>query len=394
MQYIYFIYGLSFFTLGIVILFYPKMGNEFRIARTLVFIAIFGIFHGIHEWVEMFALMNQPAEIGTLKVLDVILLPFSFYWLVIFGITSLQKENTRLVTIHAIPTALLVLWAILTAASGQHLLMGNIWARYLLGLPGTALAGYALFRQLADIKRIKTSIKRNVFTAGCAFFLYGIFSGVIVPDASFFPASVFNYSLIKTMTGIPVQLFRTVCAVVLLYNIASILSLFAWETQEQLRGLSLRDELTGLLNRRGFFTLAEQQIKMAQRQNHTMFLLLGDMDDLKRINDTLGHAEGDKAIIEAAAVLKESFRGSDIVARIGGDEFAVLLEKAVERDVKMPLERLKKNFNLHNEKATRQYHLSMSIGMSLYNPNTDSAFGDLLKQADKAMYEEKRKKSS
>ena len=91
--------------------------------------------------------------------------------------------------------------------------------------------------------------------------------------------------------------------------------------QEDLRTLTLVDEITGLYTRRGFLALVEQKFKIAGRLNRGVLLLLGDLDGLRGINDTLGYEEGDRALIEAANILKETFRESDIIARIGGDEF-------------------------------------------------------------------------
>jgi diguanylate cyclase (GGDEF)-like protein len=102
---------------------------------------------------------------------------------------------------------------------------------------------------------------------------------------------------------------------------------FAMERQtlrQQLQDLSHKDDLTGLHNRRGFLILSEQQIRIARRQKTPFLLLFMDLDGLKDINDTFGHAEGNRALIEAAEVLRESFRQSDILARFGGDEFAAL----------------------------------------------------------------------
>jgi hypothetical protein len=262
MTYIYFFCGLSFFTLGISFIFYPKKGSEFRIAKTLVFMALFGIFHGIQEWAEMFSLMHNPAESIALKVLCLVLSPLSHFFLATFGIKSLLRDDASLLAIQAIPAGLFVLWFILTAFANQHSLMGNIWARYLLGIPATVLTGYALLKQSAAFRQMKAHISRNLSMAAFMFFLYGILTGLVVPGAGFFPASVINNTLITGATGIPVQVFRTVCAIVITYNMISILSVFAWETQEHLRSLSLKDELTGLLNRRGFFAMAEQQINM------------------------------------------------------------------------------------------------------------------------------------
>ena len=93
--------------------------------------------------------------------------------------------------------------------------------------------------------------------------------------------------------------------------------------QQEIRNLTLRDELTGIYNRRGFFALVEYQFNMAKRSKTGLFMLYADLDNLKIINDTLGHQEGDRALIETADILRNNFRQSDIIARIGGDEFVV-----------------------------------------------------------------------
>ena len=94
--------------------------------------------------------------------------------------------------------------------------------------------------------------------------------------------------------------------------------------EEDLRALSLVDELTGLYNRRGFLTLARHQQKISARTGKEMLLAYADVDGLKRINDTFGHDAGDAVLVEIGKILKESFRSSDLTARMGGDEFAVL----------------------------------------------------------------------
>ena len=91
------------------------------------------------------------------------------------------------------------------------------------------------------------------------------------------------------------------------------------KAEAEVRQLSLTDELTGLYNRRGFFLLAEQQLKIARRTQTPCCVLFADLDGLKKINDTIGHELGDRAIVDAAQILKETFRDADIVARLGGD---------------------------------------------------------------------------
>jgi diguanylate cyclase (GGDEF)-like protein len=162
--------------------------------------------------------------------------------------------------------------------------------------------------------------------------------------------------------------------------------------EDKLRTLSITDELTGLYNRRGFFTLADQQIKIAKRMERRTFIIYADIDGLKTINDTLGHKEGDRAIKEAAGILKETFRESDIIARMGGDEFAILQIKGTMEGAKLLKKRLHHNINAHNEQNDRPYNLSVSIGVLCYDPDALESIDEMLVKVDKMMYEQKRKK--
>ena len=162
--------------------------------------------------------------------------------------------------------------------------------------------------------------------------------------------------------------------------------------EEELRSLSLHDELTGLYNRRGFMTLGEQQLKLAQRIKSTVFLLYGDIDRMKWINDTLGHQEGDKTLRETADMLKGAFRESDIIARIGGDEFVVLTIGTSKAGVKVLTARLQESLDARNAKGTHRYNLSLSIGITHYDPKHPCSLDELVAQADKLMYEHKRSK--
>jgi diguanylate cyclase (GGDEF)-like protein/PAS domain S-box-containing protein len=161
---------------------------------------------------------------------------------------------------------------------------------------------------------------------------------------------------------------------------------------EELRALSLRDELTGLHNRRGFMTLAGQHMKMAARQRAPFAILFIDLDDVKPINDTLGHQAGDDALRDTAALLRSTFRQSDLVARLGGDEFAVLAAEVRPGpdSADQVLVRLDAAVARHNQAAQRPFQLSISVGIVHYDPAQPATIDDLLAQADKRMYEEKR----
>jgi diguanylate cyclase (GGDEF)-like protein/PAS domain S-box-containing protein len=165
--------------------------------------------------------------------------------------------------------------------------------------------------------------------------------------------------------------------------------------EDQLRTISITDELTGLLNRRGFFTMAEQQLKIANRSGRGMFVLFTDIDDLKSINDSFGHHEGDRALIETAGLLKRNVRTSDIVARLGGDEFVVLMvDVSHKADGGIITSRLGEKLQELNSRPNSKYRLSLSIGLARYNPDEARSVEELIMRADKFMYGYKRRKSA
>ncbi len=161
----------------------------------------------------------------------------------------------------------------------------------------------------------------------------------------------------------------------------------------ELRQLALTDDLTCLFNRRGFFAAATQELKRAMRKSERLLLFFCDLDGLKQINDTYGHREGDMALIRAAEILEKSFRRSDIVARLGGDEFVVLAmetgdgcEETIQRRIAKNL-RSTKNMGCGCE-------LSLSVGVARFNPKQAVSLAELMSEADKVMYEQKRKRQS
>ena len=162
--------------------------------------------------------------------------------------------------------------------------------------------------------------------------------------------------------------------------------------EEKLQAISITDELTGLYNRRGFFILSQQQLKLARRTGKNALLFFADLDKLKWINDTIGHQEGDMVLFETARILKDTFRGSDIISRMGGDEFAVLAIDINDETAQILLSRLQASIDAYNALEARKYTLSLSVGVAQYDPQTPVSLDILISRADALMYEEKRKK--
>jgi diguanylate cyclase (GGDEF)-like protein len=157
----------------------------------------------------------------------------------------------------------------------------------------------------------------------------------------------------------------------------------------ELRSLALTDDLTGLYNRRGFLAVATQQLKLARRNGQTLLLFFVDLDNLKQINDTYGHAEGDWALIGAKSALERTFRDSDILARLGGDEFAALALEASRHDEESILQRLEQNLKKVGAKEHR-YELALAAGVARFDPEQPTSLAELIALADQAMYEQKK----
>lgn len=166
------------------------------------------------------------------------------------------------------------------------------------------------------------------------------------------------------------------------------------ELKEQLKDLAIRDELTNLLNRRGFLLLANQQLIQKKRHlddaESDFMLIFMDIDKFKSINDSLGHEQGDQYLIDIATILRDTFRGSDLIGRIGGDEFVVLTLSTHE--VAVIQERLQENIDAYNKNKNTIIPLSLSIGISQYNSGSNVTLEELIQEADTLMYEVKRKK--
>lgn len=161
--------------------------------------------------------------------------------------------------------------------------------------------------------------------------------------------------------------------------------------QKNLHNLSLLDDLTGLYNRRGFLALAEQHLRIIQRKGAALLIYV-DLDDLKVINDTHGHLEGNRALIVTANLLRACFRQSDILARLGGDEFCILMTDAGQDSAAQVRKRLQYREDFINALSSWHFRLSLSVGIAdvpvVHQPPLDQ----LLRIADTQMYEEKRTK--
>jgi diguanylate cyclase (GGDEF)-like protein len=161
---------------------------------------------------------------------------------------------------------------------------------------------------------------------------------------------------------------------------------------KELESIALTDELTGLHNRRGFLSLATQQLRLALRNGHGLLLFFVDVDNLKETNDSYGHQEGDLVLCRVADALRHTFRDSDVLARLAGDEFAVLAADTSSEDQEVILRRLQHSLTRSQAKESR-YDLSVSVGVVRFDPQESVSLEELLARADEAMYEDKKKQT-
>ncbi len=153
--------------------------------------------------------------------------------------------------------------------------------------------------------------------------------------------------------------------------------------------LATLDELTLISNRRGFTSLAKHSINICRRKGLSASTLLFDLNKFKLINDTFGHAEGDRALVIFANTMREVFRESDVFGRIGGDEFAVLMMDVDIENTERVIQRFEDEMTAYNKEAKRGYDIEFSVGYvnTLITDKVD--IDTLLAEADKNMYAEK-----
>lgn len=162
---------------------------------------------------------------------------------------------------------------------------------------------------------------------------------------------------------------------------------------DDLRQMATRDDLTGLLNRRFFMETVEQALRRAERFPEPACVLYVDLDGFKSVNDRAGHRTGDRVLSAVAARLRQAVRAADVVGRIGGDEFAVLIERlGSPGEAAIVAQRVEQALNGSVEAGGEQWSLSASVGLAITQPGRDSA-EELLARADRAMYASKRSRS-
>ncbi len=161
----------------------------------------------------------------------------------------------------------------------------------------------------------------------------------------------------------------------------------------RLRKASFTDDLTRLHNRRGFMALAEQHLRVARRQEKDAVVMYVDMNGFKELNDTFGHAVGDRALVEVARLLRSTVRDCDVVARLGGDEFTILALDADGFGARVIQKRIEEQLLLLNASQVLPTSLGLTIGHTRVRPTDPAGICELLQRADQLLYARKRRRA-
>jgi diguanylate cyclase (GGDEF)-like protein/PAS domain S-box-containing protein len=505
-DYIYFFYGLAFFLFGFTILHYPTENSIFKFARELKYLGIFGILHGLSEWLILFQMLESESAAKILNSASFIVMSLSYIVLLYFASRIIWNRKFAIKLLGIIIIGLL---SMLMAFDNLSLNNANIFVRYLLGAPGIFLTAYIFSHPFYVVQvSMYKSVKKCAYTLAVTFFIYGILAGLIVPTGAFFPASVLNGESFKELTGLPVQLFRALCAIVASYAITQILRVFKHQTDfhllklskaleesgdsvvitdkegqieyvnrafEQQTGFSAQeiigknpnilrsgehkdsfyeqlwhtiltgesyrgvvinkrkdasfyhefktivplknsrgeivnfistgkditariifenelakaaatDPLTGAANRLQCDKWLKSSTDNAKVCNTKITLILFDIDDFKKVNDTFGHNAGDNVLIQIADIVRTMVRSNDLFGRWGGEEFVILqIDTSCEGAITLA-ERLRKQ--IEQSTFANVGRITVSLGVAQYDGA--ESIESFVKRADSAMYEAKR----
>ncbi|MBN1657481.1 MAG: ATP-binding protein [Anaerolineae bacterium] len=247
---LFFVYGQVFFVTGLVTGLQWRRHSDLDLARALPWLAAFGIAHGLHEWGYIFiplqAIYLQETVVQIMVIAHLLLLALSFFFLFQFGIELTLPLWPRRPWLRMVPAVALLLWGAAVTARGlatgdsltELFAIGDGWSRYLLALPGAALAGTGLLHQARlvealGLEGISVWLKR----AAAAFGVYALFGGLIVPTAATFPANVLNYDLLNSTIRIPAQVFRSLCGLGIALFVVRSLDVFRVEAERRMAGM-------------------------------------------------------------------------------------------------------------------------------------------------------------
>lgn len=249
-----FVYGQVFFVMGLAIALQSRHRSRLELARSLGWLAAFGLVHGLHEWGHIFipiqAVYVDTTMLRLLQVLHILLLALSFGFLSQFGVELLRERWPRLTVVPLVVTLLWGFWFVMPGLALQAEFdvwhdQAATWARYLIGFPGGLLAAFGLrFQAEHYIKPLGLmAIYRTLRVAGLALLAYGILGGLVVPGGDFFPAAWLNESNLVAWLGVPIPVFRSLAGLVMAVAIIRALDVFELEVDQLIEQMEVEQSL-------------------------------------------------------------------------------------------------------------------------------------------------------
>jgi diguanylate cyclase (GGDEF)-like protein len=282
------------------------------------------------------------------------------------------------------------------------LLVLIVLSEFLFGMaqiPGSSTAGLPSFPTivcltLLTVVSILRRAEHGVFSVFLENGIGGRTARIVAPVLVVLPflrelgrARLLNLQLVPTHSTAVLTSLATMVSFALLLLLVRLIN----RMQNEIQGLTLRDELTGLYNFRGFNLFADQAFRLARRAKMPFGVLFIDMDNLKIINDELGHSAGSVSLVETAKLLSGTFRETDVIGRLGGDEF-VVAGQFDSSEIAVAIERLRSGAAAKTQLAGNRFFLSLSMGFAATDYGADESLKSVVARADKAMYKEKRAK--
>jgi len=303
---IFFIYGLSFFAMGIAIFLQPRHKSAFKLAAIIWILGVFGLIHGINEWLDMFTII-RGSQLHMWELTRAVVLTVSYIFLFGFGIRIFYMDLDKVFFKKWIILIISVfVFALIFALKQEH----TLWPRYFLCFPGgilTALGFILYYRNNAEALK-PFRVRKYFFIAAFSIGIYSVFGGLIVPRADFFPASVINNTSFLNLVGVPVQFFRALCAIMLAWACWHILGIFNREIIHKLKAdleeltaakeKLVRAESLAALGRFSGIIGHEFKNELCVMKNTVYFLRLKLQDKDEKIKQHLGILEQEIANTE------------------------------------------------------------------------------------------------
>ena len=254
---LYFVYGLVFFTTGLVTALQWRRQSNLELARPLPWLAAFGIAHGLNEWGHIFiplqALYLDDTVVRLMIIANLLLLTASFFFLFQFGVELLLPLLPGHHLLRVLPGTMLLLWGLAVFARGaiahdtldMLVAIGDSWSRYFLALPGALLSSIGFFRQSRYMKLMELNRIANYLAgAALAFLIYALVGGLITPAAPVFPANLLNYDLWAATIQIPALVFRSLCGLAMAFFLTRSLEVFQVEIDRRIAQMERAQILT------------------------------------------------------------------------------------------------------------------------------------------------------